>query len=160
MPEIDDDDTGATPDTTVDTSPDTTVDSSSDTTVETTSDASSDALNECYSIADGEEGVQCILDGVASGEIDPTSVGVVYLYPECGVAELQWTFDYYSLPDDEFDRVVAEAAACFQPLIESGEVSEYSLPPEFVYTDCLPGGNIYAEGRDEDFSEFLDCAYA
>ena len=35
-------------------------------------------------------------------------------FPECGLAEIAWSGDYYSLPDAEFVALVEEVAPCFQ----------------------------------------------
>ncbi len=143
----------------VDTVPDDTVDVTfPDDTVDT-SDEEEDALSACFGIFEAEEGLQCVQEGVANGSIDPDDVNPVYLHPECGVAEIHWNFEYYGLSDEDFDAVVAAAAACFAPLIASGEVDEFWLSPEFVHPECLPGGNIYDSDADEAYDEFLDCAY-
>ena len=45
-------------------------------------------------------------------------------YPECGLAELGWNGEYYSLADAEFAATVEEASPCFQELVASGEADE------------------------------------
>ncbi len=80
-------------------------------------------------------------------------------YPECGLADLGWNGDYYSLPDEEFAATVADAAPCFQELVDSGEADEFDLPVELLHPECLFGRNWYATTDDDYLEEFEDCAF-
>ena len=67
--------------------------------------------------------------------------------------------DYYSLPDEEFAATVADAAPCFEELVDSGEADELDLPAELLNPDCLLGRNWYATTDDDYLKEFEDCAF-
>ena len=79
-------------------------------------------------------------------------------FPECGLAEIAWSGDYYSLPDDEFVALVDDVAPCFQALLESGEVEEIELPYEIVYPECLEGRNWYTQTDEAWIDAFDECA--
>ena len=80
-------------------------------------------------------------------------------YPECGLADLGWNGEYYSLPDDEFAATVDDAAPCFQELVDSGEADELDLPVELLNPECLLGRNWYTATDDDYLKEFEECAF-
>jgi hypothetical protein len=81
-------------------------------------------------------------------------------FPECGVAEIGFSGDYYSLPDDEFVALVEEVAPCFQELMASGQVEEIDLPYEMTNPECLDGRNWYTQTDEAWIDAFDDCVIA
>jgi hypothetical protein len=118
-----------------------------------------DPAEECWIESDARAATTCFDALVAAGEIEASSVPWYLRNPECGLADLGWNGDYYSLPDAEFTATVEEAAPCFQELVESGEVSEFDLPVEILHPECLFGRNWYATTDDDYLQEFEDCAF-
>lgn len=116
--------------------------------------------DECIAATTAEDAVDCYQALVDSGDISPSAVPVYLQAPECGLAELYWSGDYYSLPDAEFISVVEEASPCFQELVAAGTLGEFDLPLELGFIDCLEGRNWYAAYDDDEyFDRLLDCAY-
>ena len=118
-----------------------------------------DPAEECWIESDAAAAATCFDALVADGEIAPGDVPWYLRYPECGLADLGWNGDYYSLPDEEFAATVADAAPCFQELVDSGEADEFELPVELLHPDCLFGRNWYAATDDDYLAEFEDCAF-
>jgi hypothetical protein len=140
-------DEGATPTTVVpDTGP---VD---DSVVESPAD-------QCYSEEEAEAAAECFRRLIDAGDIDPTEVPVYLRAPECGLADVAWTGDYYDLPDAEFVALVEEAAPCFQEKVESGELGPNDLPIELASPECLDGRNWYTATDDDAYYDALiECA--
>ena len=118
-----------------------------------------DPAEECWIESDAMAAKTCFDALVADGVIEATSIPWYLRYPECGLADLGWNGDYYSLPDEEFAATVADAAPCFQALVESGEADELDLPVELLHPDCLFGRNWYATTDDDYLAEFEACAF-
>ena len=102
----------------------------------------------CYGENDAAAASACFAEVVAAGEIEASEVPIFLRFPECGLAELGWSGDYYSLPDAEFVAVVEEAAPCFQALVASGELEDYEVPAEIAHPECLDGRNWYTSTDD------------
>ncbi len=118
-----------------------------------------DPAEDCYSETEGEAAAECYQGLVDSGEIDPIEVPVYLRVPECGLADLYWSGDYYDLPDAEFVTVVEEAAPCFQDAVTAGTIGENDIPLELESPECLQGRNWYAATSDDTYyDEFIDCA--
>ncbi len=81
-------------------------------------------------------------------------------FPDCGLAEVSWSGDLYSVPDAEFMALVIEAAPCFQTKVASGEIDELDLPVEVAQPECLQGRNWYVASADEEYFDAVnECAY-
>ncbi|MGH9272569.1 MAG: hypothetical protein ACRDZ2_15000 [Ilumatobacteraceae bacterium] len=120
---------------------------------------SSDPAEDCYSETEGEAAAECYQGLVDTGEIDPIEVPVYLRVPECGLADLYWSGDYYDLPDAEFVTVVEEAAPCFQDAVTAGTIGENDIPLELEAPECLQGRNWYAATADDTYyDEFIECA--
>lgn len=122
-------------------------------------DDGADASSQCFlDSPDAASGVQCLLDGIAAGTIDPFFVSPALRFPECGVAEVYWE-DVYSMPDDEFVAMVTAASPCFLDLVASGAVDKYEIPNELIAPECLEGRNWYSSTDDEFSTRFFDCVW-
>ena len=118
-----------------------------------------DPAEECWIESEAVDAAACFDALVAGGEIEPADVPWYLRYSECGLAELGWNGDYYSLGNDEFVAAVQGAAPCFQALVDSGEAEELDLPIEVLRPDCLFGRNWYNETDAEYLQQFEDCAF-
>mgnify|MGYP001578819276 CR=1 FL=1 len=134
-------------------------DTTSGDTVPTDSSAPDEfaALEACYSETEAAAGITCMQEGVADGTIDPIYVSPAVLHPECGVAELYWTSDYYSLADAEFAAMAEGASKCFLDLVATGEVDSFLVPGELIAPDCLEGKNWYATDDSAYDDRFFEC---
>ena len=119
-----------------------------------------DPSEECWQELEATAARDCFQALVDSGELDATFVPWYLRFPECGVAEIGWSGDYYSLPDAEFVSLVEEVAPCFQTLLQSGEVEEIDLPYEITNPDCLDGRNWYTVTDEDWLDAFDDCVLA
>ncbi|MEP7202322.1 MAG: hypothetical protein ABI894_06925 [Ilumatobacteraceae bacterium] len=100
----------------------------------------------------------CIAAGIDDGSIDPTFVAAYYRFDECGVGELYWNGEVYSLGDSDFTAMATEAAPCFQKYVADGTISEFELPYELSRPDCLEGRNWY-NVTDPDYTDrVFECA--
>ena len=118
-----------------------------------------DPTEGCYAEFDATSAAACFQDLLDAGAIDELSFPLFLQYPECGLADVSWSGEYYSLPDAEFIALVEETAPCFRALVDSGELDEYELPLEMSRPDCLEGRNWYAVVDDEAYFDTLDeCA--
>jgi hypothetical protein len=124
---------------------------------ETIPDGSFDALSACYASVDAAAGIACTVEGVAAGTIDPTFVSAPILHPECGVAEVYWTADVYSMSDTEFVTMAEGASKCFIELVASGDVDSYLLPNELLAPACLEGKNVYTSSDEAYSNRFYEC---
>ncbi len=75
-----------------------------------------------------------------------------YRFADCGVGEMYFTGDIYSLSDEEFTAFAVGAAPCFQPYVADGTISEFELPYELSRPDCLEGKNWY-NVTDTDYTD-------
>jgi hypothetical protein len=124
-----------------------------------TSSTEVDPAQACYGETESAAAATCFADLVASGQIDESSVPWYLQHPECGAADAYWAGEYYSLSDAEFVQLVGQVAPCFQALLQSGDMSEFAVPPEVQHPECLNGINPYrTDVADEVFDEFLQCA--
>ncbi|MFM2072299.1 MAG: hypothetical protein RLZZ623_2562, partial [Actinomycetota bacterium] len=124
---------------------------------DTMPDGSFDALSACYAATDAATGIACMQDGVAAGTIDPTFVSVPILHPECGVAEVYWTAEVYSMSDADFVKMAEGASKCFIDLVVSGDVDSYLLPNELLAPACLEGKNVYTSSDEAYTNRFYEC---
>ena len=118
-----------------------------------------DPAEECWIESDATVATTCFDALVAEGAIAAADVPWYLRYPECGLAELGWNGDYYTLADEEFAAAVDEAAPCFQDLVDAGEADESELPVEVLRPDCLFGRNWYTTTDEDYLKEFEDCAF-
>ena len=124
---------------------------------EPTDSFGSDPWLECYE-KDAADATTCFESYVASGQIDRSTVPVVLRHPECGYAELAWSNEVYSLPDDEFVAAAESARACFLALVDTGEVSSFELPSEITHLECFEGRNWYQVFDDPEFdARYYEC---
>lgn len=115
----------------------------------------------CYEETTGTAAADCFNGLVADGTISADDVPWYLAHPECGAAELVWSGEYYTSDDAEFAANLAEISACLAPFIASGEVSEYSVPPEVAHPECVAGLNPYSDTADDAaLDEFIECAYS
>ena len=119
----------------------------------------SDPSEACYRDADPADAASCFEEVVASGAIEASSVPLFLRFPECGLAELGWSGDYYSLPDAEFAATVTEAAPCFQAHVAAGDLEDYELSVELTHPECLDGRNWYSTTDEAYLDAFAECAF-
>jgi hypothetical protein len=132
-----------------------------DTSGDTSTDPSTadDPAAECYLEDEGQAAAACFEQLVEAGDIEPAEVPVYLRAPECGLADIFWTGDYYDLPDEEFVTVVEEAAPCFQDKVAAGELDPNDLPIELDAPQCLDGRNWYTAIEDQPYYDALiECA--
>ena len=122
--------------------------------------AVADPAEECWDEVDATAAGACFQALVDSGEVDATFVPWYLRFPECGVAEIGWSGEYYSLPDAEFVALVEEVAPCFQDVLAAGQVEESDLPYEIVSPQCLEGRNWYTQTDEAWIDDFDDCVLA
>ena len=84
----------------------------------------------CYGESDATAAATCFQALLDAGTIEELDFPLFLQYPECGLAEISWSGEYYTLPDDEFIALVEETAPCFEALVESGELEDWELPLE------------------------------
>ncbi|MET0326196.1 MAG: hypothetical protein ABW219_13295 [Ilumatobacteraceae bacterium] len=113
----------------------------------------------CYGEADALDAAACFEEVVAAGGMDADEVPFFVRWPECGLAEVGWSGDYYTLPDAEFVAVVEEAAPCFEDLVASGEVDADDVPVELAHPECLDGRNWLTATDDAYNDAFFECAF-
>ncbi len=114
----------------------------------------------CYVESTGEAASVCFQELIDAGEIDPSSVPIYVRFPECGLADVYWSGNYTSLPDEEFTAIVEETASCFQELVTNGELSGDDLPLELSHPECLDGRNWFTAIEDEAYSKAVfECAF-
>jgi len=106
----------------------------------------------CYNETEYQAYASCIKAGLEDGSIDPTSVAPYFRFDECGVGELYWNGDVYSMTDEEFTAFATGAAPCFQQKLEDGTITEFELPYELSRPDCLEGRNWY-NVTDQDYMD-------
>ncbi len=108
-----------------------------------------DPAEACWIESEATTAAACFEALVADGSIVEGDVPWYLRYPECGLADLGWSGEYYELADAEFVATVEDASPCFQELVASGEADELDLPVELLRPECLLGRNWYA-ATDED----------
>ncbi|MDQ3468472.1 MAG: hypothetical protein M3487_01660, partial [Actinomycetota bacterium] len=120
----------------------------------------SEAAATCFAAETGTDAAACYDALVQTGEISPSTVPVVLRAPQCGLADLYWSGELYSLADADFIAAVEPAAPCFQALVADGTLGEFDLPLELSHPQCLEGRNWYLASDDEAyFDRLLECAY-
>jgi hypothetical protein len=101
----------------------------------------------------------CFLGAVEAGEMEMTEVPLSYRYPECFARENE----LYSLTDvAELKALLAEMEACLQPLVDTGEVSEFELDPLMTNPECITDFNPYdysADISEVDRDAVWECVY-
>ncbi len=113
---------------------------------------------ECYELTTAVDAAACFETYIASGDIEAAAVPVALRHPECGYAEVSWSNEIYSLPDDEFVAAAESARECFLALVETGEVSEYELPSEISHLECFEGRNWYQVFDDPEYDQrYYEC---
>ena len=118
-----------------------------------------DPAAECYLEDEGQAAAACFAQLVDAGEIEPAEVPVYLRAPECGLADIFWTGDYFDLPDEEFVTLVEEAAPCFQDAVAAGDLDPNDLPLELDAPQCLDGRNWYTAMDDQPYYDALiECA--
>ena len=114
----------------------------SDTVVGDDTTTSVDPEEECFVETEGTAAAECYQGLVDAGTIDAVEVPVYLRVPECGLADLYWSGDYYDLPDAEFVTVVEEAAPCFQDAVTAGTIGANDIPLELEAPECLAGPQL------------------
>jgi hypothetical protein len=122
-------------------------------------DGSGDAgeFDACFNETEYQAYASCIKAGLEDGSIDPTSVAPYFRFDECGVGELYWNGDVYSMTDEEFTEFAAGAAPCFQQKVADGTITEFELPYELSRPDCLEGRNWYNVADQDYVDRVFDC---
>ncbi len=115
-----------------------------------------DPTEDCYMEGDATAATSCFQELFDAGTIEEIDFPLFLQYAECGLAEISWSGEYYTLPDDEFIALVEETAPCFRGLVESGELEDWELPLEMVRPECLDGRNWYAVTDDDEYFDSLD----
>ena len=114
--------------------------------------------NECFAETESGDAADCFQALVEEGTIEAQDVPLYLRFPECGLAELWWSGDYFSMPDAEFVAVATEAAPCFQALVDGRRARGLELPLELAAPECLEGRNWYNVDDDEYFEAINECA--
>ena len=119
-----------------------------------------DPADDCYGEDDALAAAACFQVLVDDGTIEPFEMPIFLRFPDCGLAEVSWSGDFYSLPDAEFMALVNEAAPCFQTKVASGEIDQLDLPVEVSHPECLQDRNVYVAVDDEAYIDAVnECAY-
>ena len=126
-------------------------------TTDTTSGIS-DPTEECWAESSADAAIDCFQALVDDGTIEAQLLPPYLRYPECGLAELWWSGEYFGMPDDEFVATVTEAAPCFQAHVTAGELEDWELPIELAAPECLQGRNYYNVDGDEYAEAVNECA--
>ena len=111
----------------------------------------------CFNETDYQEYASCIKAGLDDGSIDPTSIAPYFRFDECGVGELYWNGDVYSMTDEEFTAFATGAAPCFQQKVADGSITEFELPYELLRPDCLEGRNWYNVADQDYVDRVFSC---
>ncbi|MCB0968952.1 MAG: hypothetical protein KDB37_19135, partial [Ilumatobacter sp.] len=115
-------------------------------------------VDECYSIESATEATACFEEQIATGAVDEWEMPVSLTAPECGLTEVLWSGDVYSMSDDEFTATMTAAAPCFEALLAEG-YDRWLIPYEVANLECFEGRNPY-QVFDEDYTDRLfECAY-
>ena len=85
-------------------------------------------------------------------------VAAYYRFDECGVGEMYWTGEVYSLSDEEFTAFATAAAPCFQKYVADGTISEFELPYELSRPDCLEGATGTTSTEQDYTDRVFECA--
>ena len=118
----------------------------------------SDPTNECFAESESGDAADCFQALVEEGSIEAQDVPLYLRFPECGLAELWWSGDYFSMSDDDFVAAATDAAPCFEALVTAGELEDWELPIELAAPECLDGRNFYNVDDDEYFQAVSECA--
>ena len=112
----------------------------------------------CFDEVEYSDYSACLAAGIDDGSIDPIYVAPYYRFDECGIGELYWTGDVYSLSDEDFTAMATDAAPCFQSHVADGSISEFELPYELSRPECLEGRNWY-NVTDQGYTDrVFECA--
>jgi hypothetical protein len=111
----------------------------------------------CFNETEYQAYAACIKAGLDDGSIDPTSVAPYFRFDECGVGELYWNGDVYSMTDEEFTAFATGAAPCFQQKVADGTITEFELPYELLRPDCLEGRNWYNVADQDYMDRVFSC---
>lgn len=117
------------------------------------------AADRCYSIDDATEATMCFETEIAAGNAEDWEMPVSLLAPECGLTELLWSGEVYSLSDDEFTAAMTGAAPCYEALVADG-YDEWLVPYEVDNVECFEGRNPYSVFDEEYGDRVFDCAFA
>lgn len=128
-----------------------------DVTVPDLSTPDGEGMAACFAEETAADATACYQQLLDAGDIDTFEFPVYLRLPECGLDELYWSGDYYSLPDAEFVAAIEDAAPCFQAAVADGTIDEFEVPTELSGPECLEGRNVYAAEDEEVFGDFLDC---
>lgn len=117
------------------------------------------AVDRCYSIDDAAEATACFEAEIAAGNAEDWEMPVSLLAPECGLTDVLWSGDVYSLSDDEFTAAMTDAAPCYDALVADG-YDEWLVPYEVDNVDCFEGRNPYSVFDEAYNDRVFDCAFA
>jgi hypothetical protein len=121
------------------------------------SDAGSDSSElpweDCYEELGASDAAACFQRYVDSGDITASFVPAVLRFPECGLAEVAWQSELYSMSDADFIATLEAARPCFQALVDSGQIQQIEVPAEVTQLECYEGRNWYNVFDDPEYDE-------
>jgi hypothetical protein len=123
-----------------------------------TDDPSLNAVDQCYAQTEYPAFSACMIAGLDDGSIDTSYVAPYYRFPECGVGDLYFSGEVYTMTDEAFTAFAIGAAPCFQQLVADGTLNQFELPYELSRPDCLEGKNWYNIVDDAYTTRLFDCS--
>ena len=121
--------------------------------VDVSSDSSALPWEDCYEEFGASDAAACFQRYVDTGDITATFVPAVLRFPECGLAEVSWQSELYSMSDADFIATLEAARPCFQALVDSGQIQQIEVPAEVSQLECYEGRNWYNVFDDPAYDE-------
>ena len=121
------------------------------------------AAERCYELDTVEDVTACLVEGIDAGLLSDYYVGVELQFPECGLAESSLgRTPLFTMSDEEYTAMIATSAACFEALIERGDVDRFVVAPEYLKPECGEGRNPWSfdDGDDDFFDRWIECIYS
>lgn len=119
---------------------------------------------ECYARDEVGEVVECLSGAVDAGDLPSYYISIELRHPECGTVEMALgRVALHQLTDAQYTDMMTTAATCFGALIDSGEVSEWDVPAEYLRPECAEGRNPWmldAVDSAELFDRWIECVYS
>ena len=125
-------------------------------------EAEQEAAAICYELDAVEDVTACLVEGVDAGVLSDYYVGVELQFPECGLGESSLgRTPLFTMSDEEYTAMIATSAACFEALIDSGDVDPIVVPAEYLKPECGEGRNPWSFDVDDDefFDRWVECIY-
>ncbi len=119
-----------------------------------------EAASICYELDAVEDVTACLVEGVDAGVLSDYYVGVELQFPECGLAESSLgRTELFTMSDEDYTAMIETSSACFEELIENGDVDRSAVPPEYLKPDCGEGRNPWSFDVDDDefFDRWIEC---